>query len=253
MTKRSLLLAGLPRSGTTVVASYISSMPDAFIFIEPHLEHLRHHSTSFFRDPKLRWMFRLRYQEREPLPMDTAVRRVHGRYDLVGFKETFRGEHYARYDQRLPNEALLERYLAAGYDLVAIVRDPLAVWNSFRGHFPPDGWAADLDGFVENYERFFRFASASPMVVYERFLRDPKAEVERAGFASEMAGVALTVRGDKLGDAEAKRSREVKEFERPVHYTDEQREVLEASSAMRLYQETVARASATGPRARPDG
>ena len=37
-TRERVLLVGLPRSGTTVVANYLHSLANGFCFLEPHWE-----------------------------------------------------------------------------------------------------------------------------------------------------------------------------------------------------------------------
>lgn len=241
-TKEKVLLVGLPRSGTTVVANYINSMERAFCFLEPHWESRGYGSTSFFNDPKLRWIFRLKFQEDAPLPLDAAVRRIQRRYDLVGIKETFRGVHYSAYDPDMPNEELLADYVAAGYRLIPILRHPLAVWNSFRRYFPPqEAWAADLPSFIENYQRFYHFAGGTDAVLYERFVQDPRAEMARSGIWSEELSGGLTGRRARMGDPTAKSSGEVASIERRVYYTDAQKDVIEASSIVEAYSASAGR------------
>ena len=246
-------MVGLPRSGTTVVANYINSMNSAFCFIEPHWEFKHAGTTGFFRDPKLRWIFFLKYRENARLPLDGAVGRLQRRYDLVAIKETFRGDHYAPYDPDLPNETLLKSYIDAGYRLVPIIRHPLAVWNSFRGHFvPQDEWAADLPAFIENYRRLCEIAAADVALIYERFVQDPAQELARCGISSRGHGGQLTQRKARMGDALAKQSTAVRKIERPVHYTPEQREELEASPIMDMYEAARARKVSERPWDLPD-
>ena len=234
-TRERVLLVGLPRSGTTVVANYLHSLANGFCFLEPHWEVGFYGSTRAFRDPKLRWMFRLRYSPDSPLPMDDAVGRVLRRYDVVGIKETYRGRHYARHESALPNEALLSRYLDAGYRLLPIWREPLAVWNSFRAFPQHKTWAGDLDAFIENYPRFADFAAGTPPIIYERFAGNPLHEMQRVGLGPGVANGGIQPRYSRMGDPNAGNSSTIGPPSASVNYTPDQRLAIELSSLNALY------------------
>ena len=190
---RKVVVCGLPRSGTTIFARMIGSLPRTLMLNEPHWE---------FEKCKKCTLAGLAYDSTSPTPLLKSISEQ--TLDVVGFKETYRGTVYAKFDPRIPNKQLVEEYVRQGFELVRIIRNPLAVLeSSLTAANGVSTWATHLEAFLESYEEFFRLAGKPP-VIYEKLVLDPAKEMFRIGFG--FFGLREGLPDSIMGDERAKRS-----------------------------------------------
>jgi hypothetical protein len=118
---RTALLMGVPRSGTTVLTALLAQVESLTVLSEPLLMHMH---QGFFR-----WKDasgRARVCVRPVGGFLKAFSRQPGETTAVVLKETWRSDQHDIY----PNAGLLHGLRQAGMPVLAIVRDPRAVWYS---------------------------------------------------------------------------------------------------------------------------
>ena len=123
--KIKFIIVGLPRSGTTILSNYINSYNNAFCFIEPHWEFQRCNTKRFFKDNKLKGIHSFKYYKKKKLPLNDAINKIQKKYDIVGFKETYRSNIYRNFNENIPNDELINDYLKNDYRLISIIRKPV--------------------------------------------------------------------------------------------------------------------------------
>ena len=233
--KNKILVVGIPRSGTTILTNFINSFDNCFCFIEPHWEYRMYKNTRFFKDEKLKGLFFLKYEKNEKMPLDNAINKILKKFDVAGFKETFRSAVYEQYDLKVVNDDLLKSYQHSGYKLIPIVRNPLSIWNSFQRNNPPsDSWAADLGLFIENYCNFFDFIKPMNCIIYEKFIHYPQREFQKMGIRTGKFTGVIKTRKSRMGDKMANLSSKITTINKPRFYTEEEKKILEKSRAMEL-------------------
>jgi len=173
------LITGVPRSGTTILARYVHSIDNAYCFVEPH------QSMAIYRRCDELEKFGLQYKEKLDLPLDSALTQLN--YGVIGFKETYKKEHYD----------LIKKYRDRGYLMIYVVRNPLDTYNSVKR-----STTRVLRGFCDNYGAFLDFVGEQKFILYSRFIKNPNLE-----FASK---VDLSIPDKmkrlttKMGDPDAK-------------------------------------------------
>ncbi|MGB5475301.1 MAG: hypothetical protein WBQ78_17730, partial [Gammaproteobacteria bacterium] len=175
-------------------------------------------------------------------PLDQGLTRILKRYPYAGFKETFRSEVYGKYAENLPNVRLLTAYRDAGYTLIPMVRDPRQVWNSFQRHNSGKGtWVSNLEDFIQCYMDFLYFIGDTEPIVYERFVADPDAEWNiKVGLdLGKLTGIVP--RAARMGDADANKSTDISAVDRPICYSDAQKDTIEKSEIMATYHDLLKR------------
>lgn len=173
--KMFVMVAGLPRSGTTVVASFLNSIEGATIWGEPH------RSSGVSGGIPMR----TRYGDANFSPRDGVMDQIEtfaaekGLW-LYGLKEVtdstlgvFPMEIASKYDDRI--------------DLVfAMVRNPRKTWASIHaiGHDKGLGWSVDI--FADEYIKFANFSldnNKAVPIVMSRFIKNPRAYMQsKLGF-----------------------------------------------------------------------
>lgn len=232
--KQKILIVGLPRSGTTIISNTINSLKNAFCFIEPHWEKSLKGKVSF-DDKKLKWIWGLDYYSGDALPLDHAITKILNKYDLVGFKETFRSNIYESFYKNISNQDLLFKYKTAGYKIIPIIRNPLNVWNSNKSFNPDkDSWAGRLDLFIQNYCDFINFIKPLNPIIFERFVQFPEKTLKEFGLDVPNK-IEIQSRKLKMGDVGARSSTKIEHKKKELLYTEEEKQIIEKSEAMEKY------------------
>lgn len=155
------MVVGVPRSGTTLVSTFINTALNAVCLCEPHHEWAGNRSISPGK------LVEAVYDPASHLPIDGTIRKSlsGGKYDLAGFKETYR-EAYG--DAR--DTETLTAYAQSGYTVLAVVRDAGAVWNSSCQCLSPN-----FPDFAKNYVAFLGWLPSrnARIICYEAFCKDP--------------------------------------------------------------------------------
>ena len=240
INKIKIIVVGLPRSGTTVLSNYINSYKNAFCFIEPHWEFQLYKKKSFFKDNKLKGIHFLRYYKNKERPLDNAINKIQKRYDIVGFKETFRSSIYKNFNEIIPNDELINDYLKNNYRLISIIRNPINVWNSYKSSNPPYGsWTADINCFIFSYKEFFEIINNSLPIIYESFIINPEVELLKKTRIRFIGMEYLITRETKMGDKDANRAIRIQERDKSYYFTKKEEKIIKDSKAMLLYNNMV--------------
>lgn len=167
-SRMSVMVAGLPRTGTTVVASFLNSIDGATIWGEPH------------RSQAVSIPMRTRYGDADFSPIDDVMDQI----------ELFAAEKglwlYGLKEVMDPTLGVFPMEIASKYEdridlVLAMIRDPRKAWMSIYaiGHAKGLGWSAEV--FANEYIKFTDLIldnnKAMP-VVMSRFIRNPKAYMQ---------------------------------------------------------------------------
>jgi len=202
-------ILGLPRSGTTIVASLFNSLQDGFCLGEPHWYVKAGHRIEDVGPDccgKVGYLW-VRAGVSEVMSIYPCFIRPAvciGGYHLGGYKETWRGDILGR--------LLVKRHLPKVDFFVLVHRDPLDVWHSQLGcNWPTDEWtqARAVKG-----ARLLCKLGASPKAVnvwYEDFRADPLGHLNAAlaGRFEIQGPVSLQPTGWVFGDPRANKSEEI--------------------------------------------
>lgn len=235
------ILIGIARSGTTIICKFLNSLPNTICLSEPHIEHKRKGKIKFLaQDPRIREK-KLPFISESTTPMDAAVTRMLHVADRVGFKETLIPKSiYPGVDYH--TDQMILNYMASGYRLLALVRDPVGNYNSLKRM--KWGNLSRLDKMVENYQFLDNMFLdvAHGIIVYERFIADPAKEMSGIpGFENTPALDQLKHLPMVQGDLTAASSAQVeKERKTPNEVTEEELDVLAKSEAYHVYTKAVA-------------
>jgi hypothetical protein len=232
-----LIVCGLPRSGTTILTNFINSLPDAFVFSEPHWEYKKLRGTSFFL-PELSSLC-LEYKNDDVLPLESALTEMEKKFQIVGFKETYRSNIVKSQDAEAPNHELLFRYKQRGYKFVYIARNPIEILNSSRNTFGGnnDYWPRNMAITIHSYVDFFNFVSKEPIVNYDKFISSPELEFsKKTGIKTPPKVKLCSNRVFALGDS---RGYSTKIFKQPCNkiLSDSEIDVITNSTAMKLWRD----------------
>jgi hypothetical protein len=210
--KRLMFLLGVPRSGTTIVASLFNSLEDGFCLGEPHW-YLKtgHEDTGAYgkvkehcrpvEDPKL-----IIETNIIPILQDTD-------YMLGSFKETWHRHHRA--DLR----ALLARNMSVIDHLIILFRDPILTLSSLRAH---DWGELRPHHIVKDYYELDKLASHPKGIglVFEDFCEGP-LEYLNSRLPFQIEGpLDIKPTGHKYGDPRANRSDGIEVHERVINVPD---------------------------------
>ena len=160
-----VMVAGLPRTGTTVVASFLNSIEGATIWGEPH------RSKGVSGDMPMR----SRYGETHFRPRGNVVDQIESFADmnnlwLYGLKEV-EDPHLGVSPMEIASEQ------GDRLDLVFVmIRNPRKTWTSLDaiGHSRGLGWSVDI--FADEYIKFANFSlnnNKTVPVIMSAFLRSP--------------------------------------------------------------------------------
>jgi hypothetical protein len=122
--KKIFQLVGLPRSGTTLLASIIDNHPNAVCLIEPYLSWIRRgvFDINLPGDGEILSGYKIQHPDRyiEYLCSNTMLH-------VIGFKETYRTQNHP-----IPTASFLMKNARFRYvdDTIVIVRDPRDAWVS---------------------------------------------------------------------------------------------------------------------------
>jgi hypothetical protein len=158
-------LAGLARSGTTLLSGLIDQQPDALCLSEPFRSWVLRGSSSYHGGAWTRHPSRLIEEQCRVRPER-----------CIGFKETFyTGEHRHAH----ANEHFFRRNAADGVVTIAIVRDPRDVYASVEGAV---GSRTEVpERFTRTWLAFAEWArdAAACLVTYEELAGSPGPAMER--------------------------------------------------------------------------
>lgn len=190
--KRIFQVIGLDRSGTTLLASKLSNHPKVICLIEPYFRW--QHSGEILLDREVRPEWPENASGKLPHRLIAELCGM-PQFELIGFKETFRGERWGHFSSE---EFLMENVTGGCVDrTIAIVRNPKDNWSSHKKRqlkrTPPrpmevnrkftDRWN-DFAGFIHKHAVF--------CVRYEDIVAQPEEEFRRIAsyldfdFCSEM-------------------------------------------------------------------
>lgn len=202
-------ILGLPRSGTTIVASFFNSLEDGFCLGEPHwYVEAGHPLASVGPDccGKVASLWDMAKVESidHILPCFIRPAVVIGEYKVGGYKETWRADPLG--------ERLLEQHIPKVDFFVLVHRNANEVWRSqIKRGWPEQEWpfSRAVVGAVKLYETGNHPKAVS--IEYDEFRVDPLRCVNRAlAGRFEIEGpVALQPTGWVFGDPRANHSTEV--------------------------------------------
>lgn len=215
-----LVVCGVPRSGTTILARVIDSIDGAICLPEPIQTRARH------------GVFPLPLGFEQPPDLEQALAALDKRYTIVAFKEPFMVvEGYARAD----NREALTRARARGALFVWLVRHPARVYNSVKEWGPK---FHDVDRFIANYSRLLDAMGGATPVVYEQLLVDPVAELNRATPLRLTGSLQLRpfqVHGPFAGSQVAREHARIEPLARPRRLTEADEEALGRSGLVEAW------------------
>jgi hypothetical protein len=188
-------LAGLPRSGTTLLSGLVDQQPDALCLSEPFRSWVLR-GASIYGDGV--WT-------RHPSRLIEELCRVRSE-PCIGFKETF---YTSEHRHGLANEHFFRRNAATpGIVTIAIVRDPRDVYASVEGAV---GSRTEVpERFTRTWLAFAEWAreAAACLVTYEELATSPGPAMERVcetlGIECNAPETALAARSGE-GDSRALR------------------------------------------------
>jgi hypothetical protein len=163
--KKLFQLAGVPRSGTTLLSGLVDQQPDALCLSEPFRSWVMRGASRY---PGGVWT-------RHPSRLIEEVCRARSEH-CIGFKETF---FTSDHGPGLANERFFRRNVAAGIATIAIVRDPRDVYASVEGAV---GSRTDVpERFTRTWLTFAEWArdAAACLVTYEELVTSPGPAMER--------------------------------------------------------------------------
>lgn len=158
-------LAGLARSGTTLLSGLIDQQPDALCLSEPFRSWILRGSSLYSGGA---W-------KRHPSRLIEELCRVRPER-CIGFKETF---YTSEHRHALANEHFFRRNAEAGIVTIAIVRDPRDVYASVEGAV---GSRTEVpERFTRTWLAFAEWArdAAACLVTYEELATSPAPVMER--------------------------------------------------------------------------
>lgn len=206
-TELTYFILGLPRSGTTIVASLFNSLDDGFCLGEPHWYVEAGHELAAVGKGCCGKVGHLWDQAAVEEPKSIysqfiAPAVVIGGYNLGGYKETWRGDELGYW--------LLEEHLSRVDFFVLVFRDPIECYDSQMGvGWPADEWTPARAQMGDSYLRWLSDHGRAVVVEYDLFRRDPLGHLNAAlaGRFEIQGPVELQPTGWSFGDPRANRSR----------------------------------------------
>ena len=219
--RTSVAIIGMPRSGTTIVASFINSLDRATIFGEAGK------LPKLFNDPR---PFDTRYGRLMMLPQENILKQIEGfaiKHDLLiyGTKNVFdpwvdpTSMDYSEYDH-----------------VYVMFRNPRKVWSSMVALNNASGLGMNVDMFIEKHRDFVDFClsteKAKPIIL-DRFRESPIAYMSQQ-MGIEINGPVVLEQYTGGGDPNAIKDKEVRRKSQRV--PDENPALDKAASAyMEVY------------------
>lgn len=167
-SSNAVLAVGVPRSGTTLLASLLAQRENTVVLSEPFLQQFH---QGFFRWTDLSGQQRVSIQPVNRFISEWCQQSM--RLSTVVVKETWRSDRHDVY----PNHEFLGSLVDAGVPTIAIVRDPRAVWYSScsrYGAMDPATMASSLHIAEWNVFAEWLLARQIPYLRYEDLVRSPE-------------------------------------------------------------------------------
>jgi len=167
-------IVGLPRSGTTLLASILNNHDDAICLVEPYLSWL---SSKQVLPPKDNLIFN---HSQLSLPPNDVINSLvkSEKYRIVGFKETYRTKRHKTF----PSRSFLEKNQKekrVDFTLV-ILRDPRDGWASVvKRHSKYESDFEALSEYVFAWNKLIEWIVSEKIryVKYENLVRAPKETI----------------------------------------------------------------------------
>lgn len=178
--EKRVAIIGMPRSGTTVLASFLNSIDGAMIWGEPHRSRGKPHAVKM----PSRYGTVILHPEMEILPQLKSYASAYGLW-MFGFKEVY--DSIMRLD---PINLVSSHGNALDWVFVSI-RNPRKNWSSMLAIGHANMLGMDVTGFMRAYKRFIDFSRyvnfegaytgvTAPKVfpvVMEKFISNPVAYI----------------------------------------------------------------------------
>jgi hypothetical protein len=209
------VISGMARSGTTIVNLFFHSLPKSFSFFEPHYEYLNLNTTTQFKGLEKYGKF----NPDVPMPVDKIMSSMISseRYNMVGFKETYKGTPWENHSQNLFNKTLLNKYKKHGYKFIYVLRNPIESINSrvfrmTRKHFVNyPKITVEVEKFTKNFYEFIsEFMDSNIVIFFDEFIVNPKKSVTNIFPKLNVPNdIDLKYYGKKIGDQRALKSNKI--------------------------------------------
>lgn len=236
--KQSVLVFGIPRSGTTITCTFLNSIKNAFCISEPIL-------GAFLNPTQVRWDKIEVCNETDPhLIMEHCQTELYKRDEFLigGIKEIWTPLHRAFSDCALESDRFDKT--------IFVVRNPVDIFASWRattwGRQPTDDQKGllsydDPNYMIFTYQKYLELieqhSNKGKVLLYESFIVDPKKTMNLCGIMVE-GEVSLRNNIYQLGDGNARKSKNVNKMpskRRLLH--DKEIEKIESSEPFKAYQE----------------
>jgi len=209
------VILGMARSGTTIVSLFFHALPKSFFFFEPHYEYLNLKTTTQFKGLEKYGKFK----PTTPMPVDKIISSMLSSesYDMVGFKETYKGTPWKNHSYDLFNKTLLNKYKEHGYKFIYVLRNPIESINSrvFRitgKHFVNcPKITVEIKRFAKNFHEFIsEFMDSNSVIFFDEFIVNPKKSVTNIFPKLDVPNnIDLKYSGKKVGDQRALKSNKI--------------------------------------------
>jgi hypothetical protein len=206
----SYFILGLPRSGTTIVASFFNSLEDGLCLCEPHWYYANqgctpkeivencvspHKDYLTYNNNNMHDGFSI---------MSDLILRNRELYNLVGYKETWKGDTFGR--------VLLTVHLLEADFFIIVLRDPIECYQSqLRLNWPISEWTLERAIADTEFLRGLAYHPKARLIMFEAFREMPLEVVNREmnGFFQVEGPVDLQPTGWVYGDPKANQSTRV--------------------------------------------
>ena len=228
-----LMIIGVARSGTTILANYINSLENSFCFIEPHWSMKLHNKIDEFYLPAINDPDHDLFHKEDNLPLDYLISEMENKYNIVGFKETYRKSK----DRFRDNTELIQNYIDSNlYTIIYILRHPYAVYNSIkRFDRTPLETKKNFEDFISSYKGFLDLIVANRPVIYEYFIENPFQEIlEKTGIAVKNPSKILS-HNTRMGDETANKTDEIRKIKSETLITEEDRKIIDSYRFIYFY------------------
>lgn len=213
---KKYVILGVARSGTTIVSIFFHSLPNSFCFIEPHFEY-QYEKTTYQIDEMSKYGV---YDTTNTMPINGLISSMLTNYDMVGFKETFRGNarknEIGRGNSTLYNRDFLEVYKDNNYEFIYVIRNPVEACGSMilrqnrKILFSPK-IQETVNIFIKNFHEFVsEFIKDSRRVIfYDNFCDSPVETVRKIVPELHISDVVILkeMSDKKIGDTRALKSK----------------------------------------------
>lgn len=236
------VILGMARSGTTIVSLFFHSLPKSFFFIEPHYEYLNRKTIIQFERLKKYGKFK----PNSPMPVHKIVSSMlsSGDYDIVGFKETYKGTPWKNHNHKLFNKTLLNNYKKSGYKFIYVLRNPIESINSrvfrmTRKHFVyRPKITREVKRFAKNFHEFIsKFIDSNLIIFFDEFIVNPKKSVTNIFPKLNIPDkIELNSSDKKVGDQRALKSKKIEpEGQKKITLNEEYIKIIKNSKGHEIY------------------